>query len=70
MERLECPTYAFAGVVRERVRANESIQVRDSGACEFDLSHVLQLVERDGVSGCGLLGSELGAFESAADPIE
>ena len=69
-ERLECHAYALAGVARERVRQHESIQVRNSGAGEFDLSHVLQLVQRDGVSRCRLLGTELGAFPGTVDPVE
>jgi hypothetical protein len=46
------------------------IQITDRCAGEFDLRHALQLVERDGVSGCRLLRSEPGALEGTVDPIE
>jgi hypothetical protein len=69
-ERLERRAYTLAGVGRQRVREDESIEVLGRSACEFDLRHVLQLVKRNGVAGGNLLGPELSAFEGAIDPVE
>jgi hypothetical protein len=46
------------------------VQVSEGCARQLNLRHVLQLVERDGVSHRCLRETELCAFQVAIDPIE
>lgn len=70
LQAFEDVPYTLPGVARQRVCSDERVQVSAGRSSQLDLRHVLQLVERDGVSRCGLRDAQLCAVEGTIDPVE
>ncbi len=60
----------LAGVGGQAVRADEPVEVFNGDAREFDASHGLQLIQRDGLPGLRLPEPELCALVRSGDAIQ
>jgi hypothetical protein len=70
LQRTEGSRDPRAGVGREAMHANQSVQVLERRASQLDRGHLLELVERHGLPGPRLLQTELRPLVCPRDPIE
>ena len=57
-------------VCGEAVRADQGLEILNSGDGQSDSSHALQLVERDRLAGCRLRAAKLRASERAGNAVQ
>ena len=62
LQRPQGPRDASPAAGREAVRADEAVEIFDSGDRQLDARHDLQIVQRHGLAGFGLLKTELRAL--------